>query len=101
LEEILDAYDLRLIVTQAPAIISMLCEYGGNAAFVCSVFSVSPSPVQIRWIVNGVARPAWNDDAHVSGTCSIGSVVGVNATVTNAYGSATASHSIRCEGVPQ
>jgi streptogrisin C len=100
LQEILDAYDLRLIVTQAPWISNTICEYGGNGKYLCSVFYVSPSAVQIRWIVNSVARPAWNNLAHVSGTCGIGSVVGVNATVTNGNGSATASDSFLCEGPP-
>lgn len=101
IQEILDAYNLRLIVTPAPAIINMICEYAGNGRYFCHLSYASPSPVQIRWKVDNIAVPSWDDDNHVSGFCTIGRVVGVNVTVSNANGSATASDSFLCDGEPQ
>jgi len=100
-QEILDAFTLRLVTTALPQIINLICEYGGNALFTCFLSYASPTAATIRWTVNGTPRSDWNDDNNVMGGCSLNTTVTVKATVTNSAGSATASDSFRCEGEPQ
>ena len=101
---ILATYNLRVLTSGTggtpPVIRNMNCEFIGNFLFLCLLSYYHPDGVQIRWKVDGVDRPAWNNLAHVTGGCGTGST-GISVTVTNSSGTATASRSVRCEGEPQ
>jgi hypothetical protein len=63
---------------QAATITALRCESGG-ARYLCEVTVVGPSyaPALIRWTVNGVPVPAYNNQVVVSGPCQVGRRVAI------------------------
>jgi streptogrisin C len=97
----LAAYRLRLKTAGSggtpPVILDMNCEHAGQGVLTCVMSYYHPDPVQIRWTVNGIARPAWNDRQSVTGLCGT-DLVPVKVTVSNASGSVSATRLVVCGG---
>ena len=100
---ILAAYRLRLNTSGSggtpPVILNMNCEYAGRGMLSCIMTYYHPDSVQIRWMVNGTARSAWNDQQSVFGGCGADRA-SVKVTVSNSSGSTSASRSVQCVGEP-
>jgi streptogrisin C len=101
---ILAAYQLRLKVgtgTTPPVVRRVDCWDIGDLEIHCTMSYYHPDPVQIRWTVNGVARPEWNNDRDVIGRCGPGTLTGVTVTVSNSGGSDSKDATvIRCRTNP-
>jgi streptogrisin C len=99
----LAAYRLRLKTGGSggtpPVILDMNCERASQGVFTCVMSYYHPDPVQIRWTVNGVARPAWDNRQSVTGLCGT-DLVPVKATVSNASGSVSATRVFFCGEFP-
>lgn len=67
-----------------PVISGPNCDVGRG--FVGCIISVSAEvpPLDIAWFINGVRITSCNDQFHCSGTCTIGTRVGIKVTVTDA-----------------
>jgi hypothetical protein len=86
---------------QAPplAVPTVSCE-SHSLAFVCDVhITGGTAPITTRWVVRGVAKPAFNDLTAINGTCTAGSSIGVRVTVADARGvSHQVSTTVTCQG---
>lgn len=82
---------------------SFACESGG-LRIICTVETTSGarSPLQIRWVVDGVARPIADDRTMLSICCREGRSTPVQVTIVDADGdSAFASDSVLCRKIHQ
>jgi hypothetical protein len=70
-----------------------------SLTFACDVYiSGGTAPITTRWVVRGVAKPAFNDLTSINGTCTAGSGISVRVTVADALGvSHQVSTTVTCD----
>jgi hypothetical protein len=84
---------------QAATISSLHCESGG-ATLLCDVYYTSTGATQIRWWVNNVAQPAFDDRGTILKGCVVGRTYSVKVKVTDGS-TDTRTRSVLCRAIWQ
>jgi streptogrisin C len=96
---ILANYRLNLLVAggSLPTVTGMFCDYHGSNNWGCSMNYVAQGAAQITWKVGGVARPAWDNQRVVSGSCT-NTLTTISATIASSAASWTETRAVLCLG---
>ncbi|HLT10429.1 MAG TPA: hypothetical protein VK028_06440, partial [Micromonosporaceae bacterium] len=80
---------------------NLACESTYSTYYCDVAFRGGLPPIQIRWVVNGAARPTFDNNNSISGPCTVGRPVSVRVTVSDATGASfSTSRSVYCRTVP-